>query len=75
MQQRWVRLPNGAVVNANAIVYISKPESYSRTDDEGNLVGEYAVTIGTDIVGPRHLSVSGSKEEIATLVKNIAGIS
>ena len=34
--QRWVKLPNGNVVDANRIITISKPESYPKMDEEGN---------------------------------------
>ena len=72
--QRWVRLPTGAIIDANRIMYIGKPDSYSRTDDEGNLVSEFAVTLGTDLDGVRQVLVTGSKDEVATLIRSVAGL-
>jgi hypothetical protein len=72
--QRWVRLPSGAILDANRIMYIGKPDSYSRTDDEGNLVTEFAVTVGTDLDGQRQMMVTGSKEEIGALIRSVAGL-
>lgn len=72
--QRWVRLPSGAILDANRIMYIGKPDSYSRTDDEGNLVTEFAVTLGTDLDGPRQTMITGTKDEIAALIRSVAGL-
>lgn len=72
--QRWVRLPTGAILDANRIMYIGKPDSYSRTDDEGNLITEFAVTLGTDLDGARQMMVTGTKEEIAALIRSVAGL-
>ncbi|MCU0754714.1 MAG: hypothetical protein MUE46_06270 [Xanthomonadales bacterium] len=72
--QRWVRLPSGAILDANRIMYIGKPDSYNRTDDEGNLMTEFAVTLGTDLDGARQMMVTGTKEEIGALIRSVAGL-
>lgn len=72
--QRWVRLPSGAILDANRIMYIGKPDSYSRTDDEGNLITEFAVTLGTDLDGARQMMVTGTKEEVVTLIRSVASL-
>ena len=48
--QRWIKLPDGRFVDAGAIVYISRPETYARIDEDGNDLGiGYSVNIGTGI--------------------------
>jgi len=71
--QRWVKLPNGNVVDANRIMMISKPESYPKMDEEGNDGIEYAVTIGTGITRDTQILVTGTKEEIAGVIKSLIG--
>lgn len=72
--QRWVRLPNGGFLDATQVMYIGKIDSYPRMDDEGNSAGiEFAVTIGTGFSRDHQLTVSGSKEEIATMVRQLLG--
>ncbi len=73
--QRWIKLPNGAYVDANEIVYVSKVETFPKLDDEGNDVGlSYAIYIGTDVNRERQLNVTGSKEEILSLMKTLLGV-
>ena len=71
--QRWVKLPNGNVVDANRIVTISKPESYPKMDDEGNDGIEYVVTIGLGFSRDQQLMVTGNKEDISAVIKNLLG--
>jgi hypothetical protein len=72
--QRWVRLPQGGFLDAAHVMYIGKIESYARVDDEGHSSGlDYAVAIGTNLNRDQHLLITGSKEEIGTLVRQILG--
>ncbi|MGE4069924.1 MAG: hypothetical protein AB7E72_02015 [Lysobacterales bacterium] len=72
--QRWVRLPQGGFLDATRIIYISKVESFARLDDEGHNIGvDYAVSIGISLARDEHLMVTGNKEEIGTLVRQILG--
>ncbi len=73
MQQRWVKLPSGNVIDANRIMFISKPESYPKMDEEGNDGIEWAVMLGTALTRDTHVPVSGSKEEIGALIGKIVG--
>ena len=73
--QRWLKLPDGRYLDANSIVYVGKVETYPRLDDEGNDSGiGYAVSLGTDIPRDRQVSVTGTKEEILALLKNVLGV-
>ena len=74
MQQRWVKLPNGNVIDANRIVMIGKPESYPKMDEEGNDGIEWAVMLGTNLTRDTQISVSGSKDEIAGLIGKLIGV-
>lgn len=72
--QRWVRLPQGGFLDATRIIYISKVESFARLDDEGHSSGtDYAVYIGINLARDEHLMITGNKEEIGTLVRQILG--
>jgi hypothetical protein len=73
--QRWLKLPDGRYLDANSIVYVGKVETYPRLDDDGNDSGVgYAVSLGTDIPRDRQVSVTGTKEEILALLKNVLGV-
>jgi regulator of extracellular matrix RemA (YlzA/DUF370 family) len=74
MQQRWVKLPNGNVIDANRIVMITKPESYPKMDEEGNDGIEWAVMLGTSLTRDSHISITGTKEEIAGLIGKLIGV-
>lgn len=74
MQQRWVKLPNGNVIDANRIVMIGKPESYPKTDEDGNDGIEWAVMLGTNLTRDTQISVNGSKDEIAGLIGKLIGV-
>lgn len=72
--QRWVRLPQGGLIDAMRITFIGKVEAFAKLDEEGNNVGsDYAVPIGIDLDRNHHLTVTGSKEEIALLMRQIVG--
>lgn len=72
--QRWVRLPQGGFIDAARVCFIGKIESFARLDEEGNASGvDFAVAIGLDLDRDRHLLITGSKEEIATLVRQLLG--
>lgn len=73
MSARWVKLPNGNIVDANRIAYVSKPDSYPSMDDEGNDRVEYAVTFGTAFTRDTWMTVTGSKDEIAALIRQLIG--
>ena len=72
--QRWVRLPQGGFLDATRVIYISKVESFARLDDEGHNTGtDYAITIGTSLDRDHYMMITGSKDEIGTLVRQILG--
>jgi hypothetical protein len=72
--QRWIKLPDGRFLDANRIAYIGKSESYARIDEDGNDLGTgYAVNIGTDIPRESQITVTGSKEEIFSMLRTILG--
>ena len=56
------------------ITYIGKVEAFAKLDEEGNNIGnDYAVHIGIDLDRNHHLMVTGSKDEIGTLMRSIVG--
>ncbi len=72
--QRWIKLPDGRFIDANRIAYIGKAETYLRTDEDGNDLGTgYAVNIGTDIPRESQITVTGSKEDVFTMLRAILG--
>jgi hypothetical protein len=72
--QRWIKLPDGRFVDAGAIVYISRPETYSRIDEDGNDLGlGYSVNLGTDIPRDAQITVTGSKDEVFAVLRAILG--
>lgn len=72
--QRWIKLPNGTFLDANRVVHIGKVESFAKLDEEGNNAGvEYAVTLMTELAREHQLQVSGSRDEISTLIRSILG--
>ncbi len=73
MQQRWVKLPNGNVIDANRILFISRPESYPKMDEEGNDGIEWAVMLGTSLTRDSHIPISGTKDEIGALIGKLVG--
>jgi hypothetical protein len=72
--QRWIKLPDGRFVDAGAIVYISRPETYARIDEDGNDLGiGYSVNIGTGIPRDAQITVTGGKEEVFAMLRAILG--
>lgn len=72
--QRWIRLPQGGFLDATQIIYISKVESFAHLDDEGHNTGtDYAVTIGTSLNRDQFMMITGNKDEISTMVRQILG--
>jgi regulator of extracellular matrix RemA (YlzA/DUF370 family) len=74
MQQRWVKLPNGNVIDANRIMTIGKPESYPKMDEDGNDAIEWAVMLGTSLTRDSQIPVTGTKDEIAALIGKLIGV-
>lgn len=72
--QRWIKLPDGRFVDAGAIVYISRPETYARIDEDGNDLGiGYSVNLGTGIQREAQINVTGSKDEVFAVLRAILG--
>ena len=72
--QRWIKLPDGRFIDAGAIVYISRPETYQRIDEDGNDLGVgYTVNIGTGIERETQLTVTGSRDEVLGVLRTILG--
>jgi len=72
--QRWIKLPDGRFIDAAAIVYISRPETYARTDEDGNDLGiGYSVNIGTGVQRDTQITVTGSKDEVFAVLRSILG--
>ena len=72
--QRWIKLPDGRFLDAARVVLIGKPETFQRLDEEGNDLGTaVTVTLGIDFVREHQLSVTGTREEMAALLKTIVG--
>jgi len=72
--QRWIKLPDGRFIDAGAIVYMSRPETFARTDEDGNDLGiGYSVNIGTGILRDMQITVAGSKEEVFAVLRAILG--
>ncbi|MCE5232099.1 MAG: hypothetical protein ABFC67_12830 [Mizugakiibacter sp.] len=73
--QRWLKLPDGRFIDANAIVYIGKPEGFPRLDEDGNDLGPgVAVLLGTGLAREQQLSVTGSREEMMALLKALMSV-
>lgn len=73
MPARWVKLPNGNIVDADRVAYVSKPDSYPHMDEDGNDSIEYAVTFGSGFTRDTWMTVSGNKDEIALLIRQLLG--
>ena len=72
--QRWIKLPDGRFIDAGAIVFISRPETYARFDEDGNDLGiGYSVNIGTAIQRDAQITVTGSKDEVFAVLRTILG--
>ena len=72
--QRWIKLPDGRFIDAGAIVYISRPETYQRIDEDGNDLGVgYSVNLGTGIQREAQITMTGSKDEVFAVLRAILG--
>lgn len=72
--QRWVKLPQGGFLDASRVVYIGRLEAFAKLDEEGNNVGsEYSVTLASSFGREHQMKITGSKEEIATLLRTVLG--
>jgi hypothetical protein len=72
--QRWLKIPDGRYIDANSIMYVGKPETYPRLDDDGNDAGlGYSVYIGTGFAREQQIAVMGTKEEVLALLKTLLG--
>ena len=73
--QRWLKLPDGRFLDANRIVIVGKVETFPLLNDEGASEGAvgYAVSLGLDIPRERQLTITGSKDEIFSLMKSLLG--
>jgi hypothetical protein len=71
--QRWLKLPDGRFIDANRVVLVGKVETFPLLDDTGSTDGGvgYAVNLGLDIPRDRQLTVTGSKDEILSLMKSL----
>ncbi|GAP65736.1 lysine-specific histone demethylase 1 [Mizugakiibacter sediminis] len=73
--QRWLKLPDGRFIDANSIVYVGKPESFPRLDEDGNDLGPgVAVLLGTGFAREQQISVAGSRDEMMALLKALMGV-
>lgn len=73
MSARWVKLPNGNIIDAGRVAYVSKPDAYPGIDGDGNRRTEYAVTFGTEFTRDTWMTVTGTKDEISALVRQLLG--
>ncbi len=72
--QRWVKLPDGRLLDAARVVLVGRPEPFQRLDEDGNDLGPaLMVTLGMDFQRDSQLSVSGSREEITALLRALMG--
>ena len=72
--QRWIKLPDGRIIDANRVAYIGKVDTYTRIDEDGTDLGTgYSVYIGTDFPRESQLNVTGSREEIHAVLRGLLG--
>jgi len=72
--QRWLKLPDGRIIDANRIAYIGKVETFVRIDENGIDLGTgYAVYIGTDFPRETQISVTGGKDEVLAVLRALLG--
>lgn len=74
MSARWVKLPNGNIIDASRVAYVSKPDSYPGMDGDGNDQVEYAVTFGSAFTRDTWMTVTGTKDEISALIRQMLGV-
>jgi hypothetical protein len=74
MAQRWIKLPNGAFIDAARVCYVSKVDSFPKLDEDGNAAGtEYAFSVGADFTRENQMLISGSGDEIKAILKSLLG--
>ena len=72
--QRWIKLPDGRLIDAGRIAYVGKVETFTRIDEDGNDLGTgYAVNIGTDFPRETQITVTGGKDEVFAVLRAILG--
>lgn len=70
--QRWIKLFDGRFIDGNRVVIIGRPESFSRYDEDGNDLGiGYSVQIGTDFPRDSQIVVTGSRDEVLGVLRNL----
>jgi len=71
---RWIKLPDSRFIDANRVAFIGKVDTFQRIDEDGNDLGlGYAVYIGTDFPRESQISVTGSKDEVFAVLKQLLG--
>ncbi len=71
---RWIKLPDSRFIDANRVAFIGKVETYARIDEDGNDLGTgYAVNIGTDFPRESQITVTGGKDEVFAVLKQLLG--
>ena len=71
---RWIKLPDSRFIDANRVAFISKVETFMRTDEDGNDLGTgYSVNIGTDFLRESQITVVGGKDEVFAVLKQLLG--
>ena len=71
---RWIKLPDSRFIDANRVAYIGKVETFQRIDEDGNDLGlGYAVYIGTDFPRESQIVVTGGKDEVFAVLKQLLG--
>lgn len=72
--QRWIKLPDGRIIDALRVAYIGKVEAYARFDEDGTDLGTgYAVNLGTDFPREYQITVIGTREEINAVLRGVLG--
>ena len=72
--QRWLKLPDGRIIDANRVAYIGKVETYARLDEDGHDLGiGYVVHIGTDFPREAQITVTGGKDEVLAVLRALLG--
>lgn len=70
--QRWLKLPDGRHVDANHIVLIGKPETFTHFDEDGHHLGPRCMLhLGLDFNPDHRLTVVGSDEEVSALLQDL----
>lgn len=71
---RWIKLPDSRFIDANRVAFVGRIDTYARIDEDGNDLGVgYAVNIGTDFPRESQITVTGSKDEVFAVLKQLLG--